>query len=169
MSERTKLIVFTLLLTAVCVLGARGVLAADWGLHFGPSIQNGTTDGSSKIFGLRREEYVWEGIHTGFEGGGYVDNGGNGRKSAGLFKAQLGIKPGQKEGVFGKAFIGPCLMTTRDTVLGGFGQFCTDVGFGMRDTDSFMSIGYNHISSAGLAMPNKGRDYLVFEAGIHFD
>lgn len=140
--------------------------AADWSIKFGPGIVNNTTDGGTKVFGLRREEGLFGGFSYAAEGGGYVDNIGQGRKSAGLFKLQVGVTPGQKEGIFAKAFLGPCVITKTDTQLGSTEQFCTDVGFGVRDSATFMTVGYGHISNAGIfSSINHGRDYLVFEAG----
>jgi hypothetical protein len=142
--------------------------AADYSLRFGPSIQNSAPDGSSKIFGVRREAPLARGLSYAMEGGGYVDNAGGGRKGSGLAKLQVGTTPGDAIGVFGKAFVGPCYLTTTDNQLGGHGQFCSDVGVGLRDSESFMAVNYSHISSAGLAMPNRGRDFLVFETGLRF-
>lgn len=142
-------------------------LAADYSVKFGPSIQDGEANGSSKVFGVRREEDLFHSLGWATEFGGYVDNGGHGRKSAGVLRLQLGASPGPQTGVFGKAFVGPCFISTPDSQLGGrFPQFCTDVGIGVCDVWSFMDVGYQHISSAGIRSPNAGRDFLVFELGI---
>lgn len=152
---------------AFLIASTPSALAADYSVKFGPSIQDGETNGSAKGFGIRREEDVFYTLGWATELGGYVDNGGHGRKSAGLFKLQLGARPGPRTGVFGKAFAGPCVITQRDSQLGGeFPQFCTDIGIGVRDPFSFMSVTYGHISSAGLRFPNAGRDFLSFELGI---
>lgn len=140
--------------------------AEDYSAKFGPGIVNNETNGGTKMFGIRREEEIMDGVTDAVELGGYVDNLGDGRKGAAVLKAQLGVRPGQKEGLFGKAFFGPCGITSTDSQLGGNLQFCTDVGLGVRDKDTFMSIGYAHISSAGIFMPNHGRDYLLFEMGV---
>ena len=170
MSEKLKIALIVSLITLLCVLGSRHTLAADYLIRFGPSInKEGSTDGSSKVFGLRREEKLMDGISTAFEVGGYVDNAGQGRRSSGLGKAQLGVTPGMRTGLYGYGFLGPCIITAKDTLLGGYGQFCTDIGFGIRDKDSMMTVGYGHISSAGLAEPNTGRDFLLFSVGLHFD
>lgn len=170
MSDTAKIIIFTVLITILCVLGSRNALAADYSVRFGPSIdKEGKTDGGTKIMGVRREERLMDGLSTAFELGGYVDNSGHGRKGAALGKAQLGVTPGMEKGIYGFGFLGPCIITAKDKLLGGYGQFCTDIGFGIRDKESFMTVGYSHISSAGLAMPNAGRDFLLFSAGIRFD
>lgn len=141
-------------------------LAADYSVKFGPSIQEGTTDGSSKMFGVRQDAYLFYGVYSGVELGGYVDNGGHGRKSAGFAKAQIGVKPGPTTGVYGFGFFGPCGITSTDSQLGSSYQFATDLGLGVRDATTFMSAGYGHISNAGLKLPNHGRDYLLFSVGL---
>jgi hypothetical protein len=120
------------------------------------------------MFGLRREAYSLYGVYLAQEVGGYVDNSGEGRKGAAFAKLQIGAAPGPEIGVFAKAFVGPCLISSKDVLLGGYGQFCSDLGIGIRDRTSFVAIGYSHISSAGLARPNKGRDYLLGEVGLRF-
>jgi hypothetical protein len=163
-----------MILRVVCVVFLLALLlpkclyAADWSVRFGPSVQEGTTNGSAKIFGLRHEGYEFYGVSFAQEVGGYVDNGGRGRKGSALAKFQVGTTPGPETGLFGKAFFGPCYISTTDTQLGGHGQFCSDVGVGIRDRASFMAVNYSHISSAGLSMPNHGRDWLVFETGLRF-
>lgn len=142
--------------------------AEDWSARFGPSIYMKQPDGNTKIFGVRREDDLMYAVHEAIEVGGFVDNYGNGRKSSALVKAQLGVKPGAEVGGFAKAFVGPCYLNTPDALLGGRFQFCTDVGLGMRDRRSFVDVGYGHISSAGIEMPNHGRDWLVFEAGVRY-
>jgi hypothetical protein len=141
---------------------------ADYSLRFGPSVQAGAPDGSAKLFGLRREAYQFYGVYLAEEIGGFVDNGGKGRSGSGFGSVQLGVEPGAEVGMYGKAFLGPCVITARDSQLGGFGQFCSNVGLGMRDQYSFLGVNYVHMSSAGLAMPNHGRDWLVFEMGLRF-
>lgn len=155
-------------LVALVGLFSTSSRAADYSIKFGPSIENDSTDGSSKIFGVRREDPIIKGIYNAVELGGYTDSGGQGRKAAGLVKFQLGTKPGPMTGMFGKAFVGPCLISKTDTVLGGNFQFCTDIGVGIRDKDTFMDVGYGHVSSAGLESPNHGRDALIFETGLSF-
>lgn len=167
--EKITIIVYTILITILCVLGSRNALSADYLIRFGPSInKEGSTDGSSKVFGVRREEALMDGISTAVELGGYVDNAGQGRRSSGLGKVQLGVTPGMKAGLYGYGFLGPCLITAKDTLLGGYGQFCTDIGFGIRDKESMMTVGYGHISSAGLAEPNTGRDFILFSVGLKY-
>lgn len=168
MSENTKIVLLTTLLTVLCVLGARTALSDDFLIRGGAAIQNGEVNGGSKIFGLRYETPLISGIEMAGELGGYVDNLGNGRKGAALAKLQLGIVPGQQQGLFGVAFTGPCLITTRDSYSGSFFQFASDFGVGIRDSETLLTLTYTHISNAGLAMPNHGRDFIVMGAGLRW-
>lgn len=166
MSDQARVVLYTVLITILCVFGARFSLAADYSVRFGPSIQDGSTNGSSKAMGVRAESHEVRGIYNAVELGGYVDNGGEGRKGAAVAKAQLGVKPGQTSGVYGFAFTGPCLITATDSVLSTNFQFATDVGVGIRDSETFVSVGYSHISNAGIKLPNRGRDFILFSLGV---
>jgi len=168
MSERTKIILYTVAITIICVLGSRNAFPSDYSVKGGPALLDGAPSGESKYFAIRSEQYQFHGVYTALEGGGWVDNGGEGRKSSLITKAQLGVSPGQSNGIFGKVFTGVCAISSTDTMLGGHGQFCTDVGIGFRDRDTYMGVGYMHVSSAGLSRPNKGRDFITLEMGLRF-
>lgn len=141
--------------------------ADDYSVRLGPGVINSRLSGKSKAFGLRRESELELGFADAYEVGGYTDSRDD-HKAAAMVKAQLGVRPGMEEGLFGKAFVGPCLISVRDKALGGYFQFCEDVGVGIRDQQTFIDVDYQHISSAGLESPNMGRDNIVFEAGMRF-
>lgn len=138
--------------------------ADDLIIRGGPGIIEGSTSGESKLFSVRSEDKAFLGIYTSQEVGFWTDNRVN-ANSAGYVKMQLGVKPGAKEGVFAKAFVGPALISNKDNILGGHFQFSEDIGFGIRDKDTSVCITYTHFSSAGISKPNKGRDYLLFDIG----
>lgn len=144
----------------------RCAFAADYSVKFGPSIQDGVTDGSSKAFGVRRDAHMFYGVHNALEVGGWVDNGGHGRSHSAIGKLQFGVKPGPTTGIYGYGFVGPAWITQTDSQLGSTLQFATDIGLGVRDNTTFISVGYSHISNAGIKLPNHGRDYLMFSVGI---
>lgn len=139
--------------------------AADYSLRFGPGVEEQALTGATKAFGFRREEELTDGIYTGMEAGGYADNL-PGRKSALVGKLQLGVKPGAAVGLYGFGFVGPCGVSTTDANLSTNFEFCTDIGLGVRDQRTFMNVGYSHISNAGLKLPNKGKDWIVFAVGF---
>jgi len=168
MSETAKVVLYTALITLLCILGAHHVFAADISIRGGAAIENQQVTGGSKIFGLRYADDLLGGLRFAGEVGGYVDNLGNGRKGAALAKFQLGVSPGPVVGLYGSAFSGVCAISTSDTQLGSLYQFCTDFGIGVRDNKTFLGVTYSHISNAGLKLPNKGRDFLVLEMGVRF-
>lgn len=60
---------------------------------------------------------------------------------------------------------GLCAITQPDAYLGGrFPQFNGELYFGLRDRkDNGIGVKYEHISSAGLVVPNDGRDFFILE------
>lgn len=56
-------------------------------------------------------------------------------------------------------------ISTPDGYLGArFPQFNDDIYLGVRDKNQTgIGLSYGHLSSAGLVMPNKGRDFLILE------
>lgn len=143
----------------------RNAHAADYSVKFGPGVDGQQLTGASKMFGIREESYQVRGIYTAMELGGWSE-ATEGRKPAAYTKLQVGAKPGPETGLYGYAFFGPALISSTDTQLSSFYQLATDIGFGIRDRFTFMSCGYGHISNAGVKLPNRGRDYLLFSVGI---
>ena len=159
------LVAWTVALTALFYITSHAK-ADDYAIRGGAAIIDGNPSGASKYFGLRHE--TGESIAVAAEVGGYVDNKGEGRVGSTLFKLGMGVKPGPEVGVFAKMFVGPCVISSTDILLGGHYQFCSDLALGVRDKETFVSAGYMHISSAGLSRPNKGRDFIILEMGVRF-
>lgn len=141
--------------------------ADDYAFRMGPGIAPGLT-GKVKLFSIRTEEDLIYGIRFAKEGGFWVDNRGAGNDGSVYGKLQLGVAPGNVQGVYGSAFIGPALISQSDASLGGHFQFSEDIGVGVRDETSFVHLGYVHFSSAGLSSPNRGRDFLIGSVGLRF-
>lgn len=120
-----------------------------------------------KNFGLRQESNFFAMLYDATEVGLWTDVGGQGRKSSLFVQYQWGIRP-QSEHFYTKAFIGPALISTTDSQLGGNFQFAEDVGFGFQDKNSYVGFNYGHKSSAGIFAPNKGRDAITVELGIRY-
>ncbi len=62
--------------------------------------------------------------------------------------------------------VGPSYLSNPDSVLGGFYQFNTELGAGVRDEHLYLGVIYKHLSSAGIEEPNKGRDFLMLQIGF---
>lgn len=143
--------------------------ADDYSFKYGMGLLDGSPTGQIKLFAFRNEAHELYAIHSAREVGFWVDNVGNGRSRGTAFgKYQFGVKPGPEVGVYGKAFWGVQLQSGTDSELGGILQFSQDAGLGIRDETSFVEAGYGHVSSAGIFLPNRGRDFVTLSCGIRF-
>lgn len=71
---------------------------------------------------------------------------------------------------YGGAYTGIGFITHPDHKLGSHFQFFQDLELGVRDSQGrTFGLFFKHISNAGLAQPNIGRDYLGFSVGIPLD
>lgn len=165
MKDNILVVFWTILLVCLFVITSRNSHADNWTMFGGPILLDSSPSGSSKIFGAHTQVKRFMGVYSSDEIGGWVDNR-PGMSSSLYYAMKLGVEPGQQNGVYGKAYFGPALITATDQTLGGHLQFNTDIGFGVRDQDTQMGITYKHFSCGFLCSPNKGRDYLTFEAGI---
>jgi len=121
--------------------------------------------GSVKTFSLGHRIDLMEGIYwqnrLGAWGQGSnpdgMRSGGFGSSGPGL---RVDLAPVELYAGYGVAVI-----TTPDSYLGGrFPQFQGEIGVTLRDRGgNGIGLEYQHISSAGLNMPNMGRDFLVFK------
>jgi hypothetical protein len=69
-------------------------------------------------------------------------------------------------GLYGFISVGPARISNPDWVLGGYGQFMTEFGFGLKNDSKNIEIVWQHLSSAGLVMPNLGRDFVGVQVGF---
>lgn len=76
-------------------------------------------------------------------------------------KMQLG--PIQTRYLWGVAYI-----SHTDQLLSSNMQFTHDLTFGAYDLKSGLSLGYKHISNAGIVLPNRGRDFVTLRAETYF-
>jgi len=104
-------------------------------------------------------------------------------------QAELGVIADQKDylgrrsGLFMGATIGPQMqlgpvrtrylwgvayISQTDALLSSNMQFTHDLSLGLNDLKSGISLGYKHISNAGLKLPNRGRDFLTLRSEIQF-
>lgn len=166
--QRTKLIVYTILITAIIVLLSRGVLADDYQFKYGMGLNEQKPTGSIKLLSIRQESTFMGPIYDAIEGGLWIDNLGVDRRSAGFCKYQYGVKTGPRVGVYAKGFWGVSLQTGTDSQLGSMVEFSQDAGIGIRDEESFLETGYTHFSNAGLSTRNKGRDFVTLSIGLRF-
>lgn len=126
--------------------------------------------GSTKAIFLSYQDVIFGPFIKQYELGGWFDNTGiQGRRSSALLGASAGIHVNAGY-LFAQALIGPCAISNTDSNLGGHFQFNNDIGLGLRDPETKSTIGlaYKHISSAGIFLPNKGRDLIMFRVSIPY-
>ncbi len=121
----------------------------------------------TKFVNLGVRQDIIPGLVQQFEGGGWVDIAGDGRKDSLYGAYQLGVEASHI--VTARVMAGPAIVTTPDAMLGGPFAFTEDFFLGIRgDEGATVGLKYKHISNAGLEPPNVGRDFMGVEAAIHF-
>lgn len=142
---------------------------ADTAIKYGVNVpREGEKLGSSKSIFLSNQAPIWGPIIRQYEIGGWVDNTGKpGQKSSLMGSVSAGVHVNAGV-VYAQALVGPTLISTPDSALGGRFQFNNDFAIGLRDPETKATIGFNykHLSSAGLERPNRGRDFLLFRVSI---
>lgn len=129
-------------------------------LGLGAFDTEGTSISQVKLFKLSLQEPLWRILEQRFNIGGWQDIRPT-MSSAGFTSYQVGLDV--RNSVFeSSVFFGPGLISATDPYLGGYFQFNVSVFVGFRDAKTGVSLGidYNHFSSAGLEMPNQGKDFL---------
>jgi hypothetical protein len=61
---------------------------------------------------------------------------------------------------------GPAYLQNPDNVLGGNFQFTNEAGIGLTDKNVYLGLAWKHLSSAGIEIPNQGRDFIVLQLGL---
>ena len=155
------------ILAAISLLLSTQALADEGYVSFGVGVANSAkrSRGETKVVDLGMRQELYQGIYFQTKLGFYGDGSGDpGRKSSGYGSLGLGmlidLRPIEMRAGYGVAAI-----TTPDSYLGGrFVQFQGEAYVGVRDhRGNGLGFAYEHISSAGLCTPNKGRDFLVLQ------
>lgn len=117
----------------------------------------------TKMMSFGVQEDIWAAIKDRFVVGGWIDNAGNGRNGSAFFATQLGFEV-NRDGLVAGVFTGPSIITTPDSLLGGYFEFTDDLHLGIQDEyGNYTGIFYRHISDAGLTSVNLGRDIIGLE------
>lgn len=98
------------------------------------------------------------------EVGYFADISGNGKSS--LWVAPLvGVRALSQVGPELHIAMGPGWLQNPDEVLGGHFQFSLEGGVGINSSDgkTYIGMAWKHLSSAGIEMPNQGRDLIVVQ------
>lgn len=121
-----------------------------------------------KTLNLGCRSYFAPGFYTSYKGGFWIDNSPVSDRNGSIY-ASLGL--GMKveiQYIEMRAGWGLGAISSKDSYLGGnFPQFNGEIYFGFRDfTGHGIGLQYEHISSAGIVMPNKGRDFLLLQLSM---
>lgn len=92
------------------------------------------------------------------EGSYFLDISGQG-KSSFVGAVLLGVQAQSSVGPQLHFAIGPAYLENPDQILGGPFQFKVEFGAGIQSDHVYLGVAWVHMSSAGLEMPNHGRDF----------
>jgi hypothetical protein len=114
------------------------------------------------------QEDVWYNLKQRFNVGGWTDARGQDFSGSAFAGYQLGFVV--RNDVFeASIFSGPTVISSTDALLGGHFQFNETLFLGIVDkNDNAIGLAWNHFSSAGIEMPNYGRDFAGLEIKFPF-
>ena len=158
----TKALLCVLALTACSSAFAEDDhIIVDAGLGIFSTEGKNLSQGKFAKFGLQQD--IWYNLKQRYNVGAWLDSRDQQYKSSAFAGYQLGFQV-DNDTYESSVFFGPNLITTPDAALGGHFQFNLSIFFGIKDRDgNAIGFGYNHFSSAGIEMPNLGRDYGCLE------
>lgn len=115
----------------------------------------------TSIYSLGYEEVARDGFGHKIEAGFWTDTGSDRKGSP--FGSLVGLKRfGDYEGVNVTGVFGIMIVGYPDAALASAFEFTEEIAIGFKD----VSIGYKHISNAGLKEPNHGRDYIFLNLAL---
>lgn len=89
-----------------------------------------------------------------------------GRKSSGYGAYSVGVSV--RPGIFyAESYWGIAAVTHTDDRLSTTFEFIQNLGVGIKDNQGrFIGLEYQHLSNAGIQLPNYGRDFLLIKVGV---
>jgi hypothetical protein len=158
---------YLLILSIILSVNLHADLAIKYGLGVAQSAKDSNSE--TKVISIAYQEQIafLEYLIKQYEVGAYIDSRQDlGRRSSGFATASLGVHV-NAAGTYCQALWGVGGITNVDSYLGGNFQFNQDLSVGFRDNNGAMiGVNYKHISSAGLYMPNVGRDFLMIKMSV---
>ncbi len=111
-------------------------------------------------------EYTFSnGLFVRPEAGWFMDNSGHGVSSPWLAPL-VGVRSQSTVGPALHFAIGPGYLHNPDSVLGGHFQFSLEGGASLVDRNFGIGVVWKHLSSAGINMPNRGRDLIALQLSV---
>ena len=99
------------------------------------------------------------------EAGWFMDNSGHGVSSPWLAPL-VGVRSQSTVGPTLHFAMGPGYLHNPDSVLGGHFQFSLEGGASLVDRNFGIGVVWKHLSSAGIHMPNRGRDFIALQVHV---
>lgn len=99
------------------------------------------------------------------EAGWFMDNSGHGVSSPWLAPL-VGVRSQSTVGPTLHFAMGPGYLHNPDSVLGGHFQFSLEGGASLVDRNFGIGVVWKHLSSAGINMPNRGRDFIALQVHV---
>lgn len=117
----------------------------------------------NKFTKIGLENNLWYALKQRINTGLWLDSRSDEYKSSAFGGYQLGFEV-RNDTLIASIWSGPTLISSPDQQLGGMIQFNETIFLGITDKmGETIGIAYNHLSSAGLEIPNQGRDYVGLE------
>lgn len=136
-----------------------GLMYAQWGVAVAhPEASSDPSRVKNIEFGYQRSYSRFE---TRLGGGGWTDKSQyEGANNAVYIQYLLGLETRKRDGLYVAYFIGPAGISHTDSLLGSHLQISQQLHIGIRDSRRIGISAYvGHFSNAGLAQPNKGRNF----------
>lgn len=158
-----KLIVFIGILLASTFANADLVTS----VGIGKGVMKGNGTPFERALAIGWEHPFITGFFVRPEAGWFMDNSGEGLSSP--WASTLGgVRATSPMGATMHLAVGPAYLHNPDQKLGGHFQFSLEGGVGIEDKNFAIAMVWKHLSSAGINMPNQGRDFIMAQIRIPF-
>jgi len=88
------------------------------------------------------------------------------KRSSGFASSSIGVRV-NPNWFYAETFFGVSYITQVDTQLSTQFEFTEELGIGIKDEyGKTIGFEYRHFSNAGIALPNKGRDFFLVNVGV---
>lgn len=147
-----------LILLAVALTSQIGSSDVALSVGVGKGIMGDSGTPFERMVALGYQKQLLPELYIRPEGTYFLDISGQGKSSL-VGSVLMGVEAKSSVGPELHFAIGPSYLQNPDQVLGGHFQFKVEFGAGISSDNVYLGVAWVHISSAGLEMPNHGRDF----------